>query len=155
EGGRVDRLVVVVGRLEDREHAGQGRTVAHDNLPRASTLIDSSVRSACRSQTASWRLTQGQMWFGITVSRSPTRGRRSQRLVSSSPCSSLSRTSVAPGYSTTWPCPDSGALMLRSLVRVFVPASMIAFPATDVLTTVQTIVAAQSSRAQNPARAVF
>src|SRR3990167_5310164 len=45
------------------------------------------------------------MWFGITVTRSPTFGRGSQDETSTLPCSSLNRMILAAGYSTTWPWP--------------------------------------------------
>jgi hypothetical protein len=67
-----------VAAATDADVSRSRAAVPHDSRPRASTGSAVSVSPSCH-QTTSWRLTQGQTWLGITVTRSPTRGLVAQR----------------------------------------------------------------------------
>src|SRR5579884_2191282 len=116
-----------------------------NTFPRASTLIGRGSWPSFFHHTWSCTLLQGQMWLGMTWTRSPSWGARSQAVTSTCACSSLSFVIIAAGYSATYPWPLSGAGPQRSLVSVLLPASSTTCPGTAVLTTVVTIFAAQSS----------
>src|SRR5690606_27113593 len=72
-------------------------------LPRAATGTTASTVPSRWSTTSSTRLLTGQTWLGSTRSLSPTLGRESQALKSTTPCSSESSVITASGWSRTSP----------------------------------------------------
>src|SRR5262245_13638189 len=91
-----------------------------------------------------------QIWFGTTLTRSPTRHERLASLRLTYPCSSFIFSSTAAGSSGKCPKPETSATEQRSDENVFEPPSMIIWPGTEVETTVAMTVAAQSSSSHDP-----
>src|SRR5215212_5095823 len=128
---------------------------AYRTFPRAATCVSSTTPSSLRRYTSSCRFTVLQMWLGTICNVSPT-SRSQSSSIESIPCSSVSLSSTASGYPTTWPYPSrlsGSAPGATSVAKVLLPPSMMARSLVGLLTTVHTTTAAQSSSEQAPSRA--
>src|SRR5690606_17246319 len=96
----------------------------HCRIPRAATGISRSMAPFLTPYMTSNKLTTGQLWLGMMRSRSPT-ARSDSGGTRNTPCSSLRDTILTSGWPMTMPWPLSSR-MLRSWVRVLLPASMTA-----------------------------
>src|SRR5215208_4119139 len=123
--------------------------------PRAATRVSSTIPSSPTRYTSSCRFTVLQIWLGIICNVSPT-SRSQSSSTESIPCSSVSLSSTAPGYPTTWPYPSrlrGSAPGATSVAKVLLPPSITARSLVGLLTTVHTTTAAHSSSEQAPRRA--
>src|SRR5215204_738177 len=129
--------------------------VPYRTFPRASTRVSSTPPSPQAMYTSSCRFTVLQMWLGMICNVSTTSSSQSSS-TESIPCSSVSLSSTASGYPTTWPYPSrfsGSAPGPTSVAKVLLPPSMMARSSAGLLTAVHTTTAAHSSSEQAPSRA--
>src|SRR5215208_612552 len=129
--------------------------VPYLTFPRAATRVSSTTPPSPTRYTSSCRFTVLQMWLGIICKVSPT-SRSQSSSTESIPCSSVSLSSTASGYPTTWPYPSrlsGSAPGPTSVANVLLPPSMMIRSGVGLLTTVHTTTAAHSSSEQAPSRA--
>src|SRR5439155_15412263 len=116
----------------------------------AATGQRSRTRPSSTIVSRSARLIVGHTWFGTITIRSPTRTSASGG-TSSTPCSSLSRTTSQSSWPHTRPNDSGGSpTSIRSDVSTFVPESTTSRSGTGRPTTVATTNAATSSSVQAP-----